>query len=287
MKKIALTFAILCAFCAWAYAGPEHISSKEVMQEAAPAPTSCFEGWYFGIHGGGLLTNFDSETSAFEDTEPPRGGGFSESLFQSTGRHNDNSGEGGLHAGYNWVRGGWVFGFEVDASASNLERSDSVFDFLQLPGGNSNEHIYTTAIDSKTELDWYSTGRLRVGHTLGDRVMIYGTGGGAMGLAGVSQVTSVNENTRFGGAVSEQFSSSDRQIRGGWTGGGGIDFCLTQNIILNFTYLYVDLGTASTGTNFAFTSLPVAAGVRTFNSQTNVNSDLKFHVFQGGLSFHF
>jgi hypothetical protein len=28
---------------------------------------------------------------------------------------------------------------------------------------------YDTAIDSKTELDWYSTGRLRVGYVFGDR----------------------------------------------------------------------------------------------------------------------
>src|SRR5947207_9651873 len=65
MKKFTLTFALLCAGGALAYAGPQPMTSKEIAP-VAPPPTSCFEGFYFGIHGGGLLTEFDSKTSAFE-----------------------------------------------------------------------------------------------------------------------------------------------------------------------------------------------------------------------------
>src|SRR5437660_421868 len=108
MKKLTLTLALFCACCALAYAGPVPTSSKEIAPVPAP-PTSCFEGWYFGIHGGGVWANLDAETSAFEETLPPRGGGFSESLFLETRKSNQTSGEGGLHAGYNWQRGGWVF----------------------------------------------------------------------------------------------------------------------------------------------------------------------------------
>ena len=183
-----------------------------------PPPTSCFEGWYFGIHGGGILTEFDSQTSAFEETLPPREGGFSESLFASTGKRNDSTWEGGLHAGYNWQRGGWVFGLEADISGSDFERTASVFDFIQLPPGG--EFVYTTAIDSKTDLDWYGTGRIRIGHTVGDRIMVFGTGGGAVGLTEVSEVTTVHESTPEGGQFTDQFSSSDRGIRGGWAAGG-------------------------------------------------------------------
>src|SRR5882724_8598903 len=132
MKKITLTLTVLCAFCAFAFAGSESYVSKEVAP--APVPYSCFDGWYFGIHGGGILTNFNTETAAFEETLPPAGRqGFSESLFAVTGKDDKWTWEGGLHAGRNWQRGGWVFGFEVDIQATDYERKDSVFLFMQLP----------------------------------------------------------------------------------------------------------------------------------------------------------
>src|SRR5205807_2209461 len=172
---------------------------------------------------------------------------------------------------------------------TDLRRNAQVFDFIQLRGGSSEEHVYTTAIDSKVALDWYSTGRIRIGHTLGDRIMVFGTAGGVVGLTEVSEVTAVNENTRFGGQFSDQFSNNNRDIRGGWTGGGGFDFCLTPHIILNFTYLYIDLGDESAQTNVAFLSGVTArrGGQRSFESDTRVRADFKFHVFQGGISFKF
>ena len=285
MKKLTLAFAVLCALCALTYAGPERME-KEVMP-APIEPSSCFEGWYFGIHGDGIIANLDAETSAFEDTFGPRGGGFAESLFQTTDQHDESSGGGGFHGGYNWQHGGWVFGFEIDMTATDLQRSDEVFDFIQLPGGNSDEHVFATAISSKTALDWYGTGRVRIGHTLGQRILVFGTAGGALGLTEVDAVTGITENTRFGGDFTDQFTDNNREVRGGWTAGGGIDICLAQHWILNFTYLYVDLGNQSAGTDITFTSDEVDAGVRTFTSTTLATADFKFHVFRGGLTFKF
>src|SRR5439155_18155109 len=131
---------------------------------------------------------------------------------------------------------------------------------------------------------------VRIGHTLGDRVMVFATGGGAVGLAGVSEVTAVHGEKPFpsDATFTDQLSNNDKQIHGGWTGGAGIDFCLTQHWILNFTYLYVDLGDSDDSTHF-FTTIeaPERGGNRTFDSLTRASSDLKFHVFQGGLTFHF
>ena len=287
MKKFTLTFALFCACTALIYAGSEPMASKEIAPVPAPQP-SCFEGFYFGIHGGAIWANLDAETAAFEETLPPVGrGGFAESLFLETKKSDETSWEAGLHGGYNWQRGGWVFGFELDIQGTDLRRDASVFDFIQLPGGNSAEHIYTTSIDSHAALDWYATGRIRIGHTLGERVMIFATGGGAGGLTELSEVTSVNENTRFGGVFSDTFRNSSRGIRGGWTGGGGIDFCISQHWALNFTYLYVDLGDEDVRTNVAFLGDPVDFGRRSFDSRTRATADFKFHDFRGGLTFHF
>ena len=286
MKKITLTFTILCAFCAFAYAGSERYESKEVAPQPV-VPSSCFDGWYFGIHGGGILTNFNIRTDAFEETIAPRPTGFSESLFQSTGRDDKWTWEGGLHAGRNWQRGGWVFGFEVDFQGTDFERKDSVFLFMELPSELGVARSYTTAIDSKVALDWYATGRVRVGHTLGDKFLAYITGGGALGLTEVSAVTGIAESTDFGGTFADQFSNGGREVRGGWTAGGGFDFCLSEHWLLNFTYLYTDLGDGSAGKTLLFTGDPVQNGSRSFDSETRVRTDFRFHVFRGGLTFKF
>jgi outer membrane immunogenic protein len=289
MKRFTLTFAILSALCACAFAGPELMSSKEVMPVPVP-PSSCFEGWYFGIHGGGLLTEFDFQTSAFEETLPPQIGGFSESAFAETGRRNGSfTWEGGLHAGYNWQRGSWVFGLEVDIQGTNFRQKEAALAFIDLPSDEDEEDTdYTTEIHSTAKLDWYSTGRVRIGHTLGDRIMVFATGGGAVGLTEVSEATSVVANTTEGGTTSAFLTKSDRGIRGGWTGGGGVDFCLSQHWILNFTYLYVDLGDAR-ASSLAHLTLPASngTGFRTFDSETRARADFQFHVFQGGLTFKF
>ena len=280
MKKFTLTVALFCACSALAFAGPEPVAKE--MAPAPPPPPSCFEGWYFGIHGGGIWGKLDEETFAFEQTVSPAENNFTvDTVFDRTGRHDESSWEAGFHGGYNWQRGNWVFGLEVDLSATNLERHDSADAFFVLPPGTP--FIYVTAIDSKTELDWYSTGRLRAGYVFGDRFMIFGTGGGAVALAGVSESTLFSESTPFGGVVTELFRKDNADIRGGWTVGGGFDICLSQHWMLNFTYLYMDLGDETASTNVFVTS----TRGRTFESHTFVDADLKFHIFRGGLTFHF
>jgi outer membrane immunogenic protein len=260
------------------------MTSKEIAP-MAPQP-SCFEGWYAGVHGGAIWANLDAKTSAFADTFATNGG-FAESFFFETKKNDETSFEAGMHGGYNWQRGGWVFGLEVDIQGTDLHRNAATGVFIQLPGGNSAEHIYDTQIRSHTALDWFATGRIRLGHTFGERIMLFVTGGGAAGLTELSEVTSVNENTRFGGAFSETFTDSNRGIRGGWTGGGGIDFCISQHWMLNFTYLYVDLGDEHVGNSVVFSSLFTGNGFRNFDSETRARADFKFHDFRGGLTYHF
>ncbi|MEY2536709.1 MAG: outer rane immunogenic protein [Verrucomicrobiota bacterium] len=288
MKKLTLTLGTLCAGCALTFGGTAQTSSKEVMEQAPVAITSCFQGWYFGIHGGGLLTNLNSDTSADGVTTSARGDVTSATDF-STGDNNDGMAEGGLHAGYNFQRGGWIFGLEVDISVTDLEKTNSALAVVPLDqeGEVNAPFEYATAITSKTDLNWYSTVRPRFGHTLGQRVFVYGTGGLAFGLTEVSEITGVAAATPQGGTVSALLSDSDRGVAFGWTAGAGIDFCLTEHIILNFTYLYVDLGDSSASSSFSGASAPVSAGVRTYDSATHVTSDMKFHVIQGGLSFRF
>lgn len=288
MKKFALTFFTVRATCAFAFAGPEALSSGKEVIPTPVSPASCFAGWYLGIHGGALLTNFDTDTSASARTVGARG--RVDTAFDSTnGGDHDASAEGGLQGGYNFQRGEWIFGLEVDISAAVFERKESARAVIMLdqnmefPG----PFFYTTVIRSKTELDWYSTLRPRFGHTLGQRVYLFGTGGLAFGSSKVSETTDVSAETP-GGSTGGALSDGDREVEFGWTAGAGIDFCLTERVILNFTYLYVDLGDASASDSFSGTT-PVLSGTgfRSYESRTHTSSDLQFHVIQAGLSLKF
>jgi outer membrane immunogenic protein len=281
MKRLALTFAVLCAFSALTFAGPEPMSSKEVVPQAV-AENCCFAGWYFGIHGGGILSNFDVSTSADEESLGAGGNGFVSAFDRSHG-NDEGSGEGGLHLGYNWCHNGWVFGFEGDLSASGLEENDTAVAEVFLP--NNEEIPFSTTVYTRSTVDWYSTARLRVGHTLGSRVYAYLTGGGAFGQAELRQNTAIfafrdeNPSIDINGGFED-----NRDLKFGWTAGAGLDFCVSEHITLNFTYLYVDLEDSHARDDISFVSDDIP---RSFDTSSRSHSDNAFHVLQGGLSFHF
>ncbi len=82
-----------------------------------------------------------------------------------------------------------------------------------------------------TQSDWLATVRGRAGYAF-DRILIYGTGGGAFG------------NVQAGTVAGGLFQSAT-QI--GWTGGAGVEFAFTPNLTGKIEYLYVDLGNMSCG----------------------------------------
>ena len=285
MKKLTLTCTMLCAACALTFGGPEKMQSSG--KEMAPAPvvaTSCFEGWYFGIHGGATLSNFSMGESADEQSLGARndGTGFVQANQSSSGGDGASL-QGGLHAGYNWQRGKWVFGLEGDISATALDQNDTAVASTFLP--NNTDRAFTTAVQAKSTVDWYSTLRPRIGYTFTDRVMLFVTGGLAFGEADLREQTAMFAFRDEDPSIDRRSGfDEDRGIKFGWTAGAGIDFCLTQHITLNFTYLYTDLEDSHAGSDISFVSDSIR---RSFDVHTTASSDNAFHVFQGGLSFKF
>ncbi|MEY2525637.1 MAG: outer rane immunogenic protein [Verrucomicrobiota bacterium] len=244
--------------------------------------TCCFDGWYFGIHGGVVLPNLDMNTNVDEESLGAAGNGFV-SASDHHGSDDTASWQGGLHAGYNWCRGGWVFGPEVDLSATGIDESHTVLAIVDLENGPP----FGTEMRSRTEIDWYSTMRLRFGHTLGNRVFLYVTGGLAIADAETRSQSSLFASTSEGGATFANDVTNDNGIKFGWTAGAGMDFCLSQHVILNFTYLYTDLEDNNGTSEFHETSGPVESGVRTYDALAHTSSKNNFHVLQAGLSFKF
>jgi outer membrane immunogenic protein len=122
---------------------------------------------------------------------------------------------GGGHAGYNFVRGPWVFGVEGDFEAANLSK-----------------HVSSAAgITSEGSLDndWQASIRGRIGYATG-RALVYGTGGAAF----------ANINVK-GGPLGGPLNSNSDTVTG-WTAGGGVEYALSAPFSVRIEYRFADFG---------------------------------------------
>ena len=175
----------------------------------------------------------------------------------------------GAQIGYSWQQGSFVYGLQTDLSGTHLRStstnglSDSV---APLAG-----YVYPTG-NASANVDWYGTLRGRVGVAVGS-FMFYGTGGLAYGGVGLSN----NYNPGSGATTLGVLNGQTSGVRAGWVVGAGGEYLLTQNLSVNFEYLYVDLGTV----NLAAQSSPV------LGNGTSASAHAQFQTITVGLNWHF
>ena len=166
---------------------------------------------------------------------------------------------GGLQGGYNWQWGNWVGGIEADIQISGQGATPSYL----CPGAVCNPGIADFACAGDGELrprpqaGFLGTLRGRFGTTITPDVMVYATGGLAVGsirstvrLAGVGFDADGNP-----GAVSNAVSALTQKA--GWTAGAGIEGRLFGNVTGKIEYLYMDFGSISTSVTNPFNATPV------------------------------
>jgi len=126
---------------------------------------------------------------------------------------------GGGQLGANWQAGTWVLGAEADMQFADI--SDSEFRTLE-----------DVSVDTKGEIDWLSTVRLRSGIAF-DNMLLYGTGGIAFG--GVDYKVSIIDDATTSD-LHEDYTAT------GWTAGAGVEWGLSEKSSAKLEFLYIDLG---------------------------------------------
>jgi outer membrane immunogenic protein len=204
-------------------------------------------GIYIGINGGYGFGS-SSWTVPAGDTSP--------------GSFNTNGALAGGTLGANFQTGQFVFGIEGDGDWSDIKGSVS--------GASSAACLASTAASCtyQTSNDWLATLRARVG-VAWDRVLIYGTGGGAAG--------DIKANWTAPGVTGAATSNSEF----GWTAGAGLEFGITDNVTAKVEYLYVDLQNGSFSCTAAAcgTGAAVSAPVSLTSSLVRAGLNLKFNPF--------
>jgi outer membrane immunogenic protein len=201
---------------------------------------------------------------------------------------------GGVQAGYNWQTDSrWVFGFEGDIQVTG-ERGSSNYDPRRVrvpelpPSGNVDgadfNDVITSIASSEWKFPWFATLRGRIGLLADPQMLLYATGGLAIGRFTYS-TTNTTTVQRFVGATSDIPSAgpprfgflagttalSDSTTTLGLAVGAGVERKITKNWSVKFEYLYLDFGshTYLSGTGF----------------DTNIR--LRDHIARVGLNYQF
>ena len=203
-------------------------------------------GFYVGLNGG---YSWGNSSDAFTAGALP---------VTSASNNMDGWVFGG-QAGYNWqFNKSWVFGIEGDIDATGQDGTSTQTPSATVtrftPAGvffNVPPTITTTTTTTGTfedKLQWLSTVRGRIGVLPTDRVLLYVTGGLAVGeVKSTSSVSTTSSAvSSFGGAPVVTAASAvgtSSTTRAGWTIGAGVEGVIAGNWTAKVEYLYVDLGT--------------------------------------------
>ncbi len=255
MKKSSLGIALL----ALASAGSAMAADLPIYTKAPPPVVlDPWTGFYVGGNVGYSWGRWDS-TSPFALTFPTGAGigattpaGFANAIatdFTNSASPNVKGWIGGGQAGYNWLRGQWLFGLEGDLQASGERASLDGGAALSFTFGDGTRVTDTITMSNSWNLRWFGTFRGRVGMTVGgdNSWLLYATGGLAVGRQEFShsQLTTVTLTTPAGATASASaaLAGSEATTRAGIAVGAGIEKAIDKNWRLKVEYLYLDFGT--------------------------------------------
>lgn len=234
---------------------------EPVIAPVASAPAFSWAGGYAGVnvgYGGDKAKHPFSLTPYLVDL----GGDRTDSDTLSGSLDMTSSGfAGGAQVGWNFQNDGFVYGVEADYQASGIKGETSFH--LAAPGGSISGEI-------GTKLKHFGTLRARVGHTVTDRFLVYGTAG----LASGKTDSYINL---------DGMSESVSKTKTGWTAGIGAEYAFNDNWSLKSEYMYTDLGKANLFSGDIIEGHPKSPQ----GLAGSLDRKFNFHMVRVGINYHF
>jgi opacity protein-like surface antigen len=176
----------------------------------------------------------------------------------------------GIQTGYNFQAGAWLFGIEADAQLTAQHANPK----FVCPGTICNPAGPVVAtFDQSQKVEWFSTLRARLGVAVTPAIIAYVTGGAA--VAGLQTSGTLFGYDPDGTPAFNPFSTV--AVNAGWTVGGGAEARIAGNWTGKVEYLYLDLGSTTTGVNNQLNTTVT----------TLFNSRLADHIMRAGLNYKF
>ena len=213
MKKI-LTAALGMFALSMVPASAADMAARPYTKAPAPMIAAMYDwsGFYIGINGGGAWSR------KCWDVNNALGVALNPAIAE--GCHNANGGVVGGQFGYRWQSAAWVFGLEAQGDWANLSGSSL-----------SNPLAFGAGVTNRSRIDAIGLFTAQVGYAV-NNVLFY-VKGGAMGV-----------NDKYEGSVTATSVVFDRASETRWGGaiGAGLDFGITQNVVLGVDYMHGFMG---------------------------------------------
>jgi outer membrane immunogenic protein len=200
---------------------------------------------------------------------------------------NSRGGAGGGQVGCNYQTGQYVFGVEGDIDAMRLSGSVTTTSatgaVIVSPGGFFPSA--TLVANEQVSQNWLGTVRGRLGVVVQERLLLFVTGGLAVGDASTSG--SISELNAFAppGQVQLIWSGASSSTRVGYAVGGGAEYALFDRWSVKGEYLFYDLGTISHPLNLSGGTGVALPGI--FPTLGNTSSRLNGNIVRIGLNYRF
>ena len=193
--------------------------------------------------------------------------------------------DGGLFGGqigYNARYNNWILGIEADFQGTGQRGGSSFCLTAACPLGS-------TVITSDFHLRWFGTLRGRAGWLADPNLLLYVTGGLAVGEIGADYTASVL------GAAAPLGTFSAKATRAGFVVGAGGEYRLSERWSFKLEYLYMDLGSVDAALTAAQTTLPITVtvgdfrfiGVATTTTNARINTRITDNILRAGINFRF
>jgi outer membrane immunogenic protein len=234
----------------------------------AEGPAPRWAGPYLGLHGG---MGFGKWATSFESSSTNNG--VAATPLSVSGNSAAAGGLAGVQAGYMWQVGNFVFGPELDLSASTVGNKKNM-PFSSLSVSPTSTFSQTSSLSSASSIKWLSTLRGRVGVAAGDW-LFFGTGG--LAAAGLDLETS-----------SGNITASEVVV--GYAAGGGLEYSFWPNARLRLEYLYYGFPGKSgsfeqSGSSTCTACIPPITS--TFASSASLSVKPPTNVIRAGIDWRF
>ncbi|MBV9565324.1 MAG: porin family protein [Bradyrhizobium sp.] len=256
------------------------VFAADMAMKAAPLAAPAYTDWSGFYVGGnvGAVGEHASGTSNFVDTAFAPA-----SPFFANPQSNSLSPWGvigGVQVGYNWqISPRFVLGVEGD-----FDWTSSSYSFCR-----QTDIRFTGCLDAPPNIDgvasvsggtdWIATARGRAGVTF-NQFLLYATGGAAWGaVKSTESLTCLTDGCGATSTLRLAASSSNTQIKSGWTAGVGLEGMIWRNWSVKGEWLYVDLGNA--------TDTLVTTGNRGGTESVVWSRSEHYNIFRVGLNYHF
>jgi outer membrane immunogenic protein len=289
---VSRVFVVLLALAAMALPATAADLRLPTKAPAIATPIYNWTGFYAGLNAGYTWAQDDrfNANSTAGPCDPASGGGCTAPVNYSAlsataatfSQPAQNSGFiGGFQLGYNWqTSSNFVAGLEADLQGTIDNKRFVTFNSV-VPSPFFPAFPLTQTATVGRGLDYLATFRGRVGVLAAPTLLLYGTGGLAVG--GVSTSATIAQTCT--GCVFTNVpgtAGSSSQVLVGWTAGAGGEWLFAPKWSAKLEYLYYDLGTARH-------TLPTLQGFdpALFMSSTTVTSNrFDGHVARVGINYH-